>query len=78
MSDLALELKKLGLHMPPKISWQFDNCGENKVYRIFFNKNTFLDSINKFLLLTFRTKPCLHMQVHWLNLVTSKLLISTS
>ncbi len=31
MSDLALELKKVGLQMPPKISWQFDNCGENKV-----------------------------------------------
>ena len=31
MSDLALELKKIGLQMPPKISWQFDNCGENKV-----------------------------------------------
>lgn len=31
MSDLALELKKLNLSMPKKISWQFDNCGENKV-----------------------------------------------
>ena len=32
MSDLALELKKLNLSMPKKISWQFDNCGENKVH----------------------------------------------
>jgi hypothetical protein len=31
MSDLSFELQKLGLQMPSKISWQFDNCGENKV-----------------------------------------------
>jgi len=30
-TDLALELQKLGKRLPPKMLWQFDNCGENKV-----------------------------------------------
>ena len=43
MSDLALELKKVGLQMPPKISWQFDNCGENKVLLFSLTKLAYQD-----------------------------------
>ena len=51
MSDLALELKKLNLLMPKKISWQFDNCGENKVYiHILFEAKDF--SLNYAIILT--------------------------
>lgn len=37
LEDLSNELAKLGFKMPPNISLQFDNCGENKVLFIFKN-----------------------------------------
>ena len=43
MSDLALELKKVGLQIPPKISWQFDNCGENKVFHFYIGKDMIIE-----------------------------------
>ncbi len=33
---LAEELGKRKLHMPRKLHFQFDNCGENKVYFYLF------------------------------------------
>lgn len=47
-SDLQTELLKKGLHMPSKMMWQFDNCGENKVIyraRLFISRQLILHII---------------------------------
>jgi len=62
-SDLAFELRKCGLQMPPKISWQFDNCGENKVCSIILNK-LLISMLSKKNYILFRIKQCLGTQVH--------------
>jgi hypothetical protein len=46
MIQLAEKLKAIGLSMPPKIVFQFDNCRENKV--TFCVNNLFLNCSDQF------------------------------
>ena len=48
MERLSKDLSNLGLEMPPIVHWQFDNCGENKVYHIKYFYWSILNYVNTF------------------------------